>query len=200
MPLQGNLIAILGWDTGVEQLELRHPPYLTPHPTPTATLLAAPDNQYLEQSPQATALFYWEQRKERMKMVWPTGPPWGLHGCGWAGGIKNTAMAKSSVSTPFLGQGFPSEGIWLQSVSGFLAVGAPLSEGSGPNQWSQVEGRVCFGVFCFHLARQSCEGPRVVELITANYLAYNTQVPACWKPLRGGRNSRANSQVKASSH
>ena len=58
MPLQGNLIAILGWDTGVEQLELRHPPDLTPHPTPTATLLVAPENQYLEQSPQATALFY----------------------------------------------------------------------------------------------------------------------------------------------
>lgn len=71
-----------------------------------------------------------------MKMVWPTGPQWGLHGCGWARGIKNTAIMKQcQPSLPGLVL-FSEGGFVTQSVGGFLAVGAPLSEGSSPTQWS----------------------------------------------------------------
>ena len=142
--LDCHLLRSASWEA--DQVRLGHRSWATrtetstqPHSLPDLhchTLLAAHENPYLEQSPQATALFYWEQSKDSMKMVWPTGPQWGLHGCGWARGIKNTAIVNSSVSLPSWARASLVRAFYYTVCSGFLAVGAPLSEGSSPTQWS----------------------------------------------------------------
>lgn len=55
----------------------------------------AHERQYLEQSPQVTALFYWEQNKERMERTCPAGPVGSWTQPLWGAGIVPPSRARA---------------------------------------------------------------------------------------------------------
>lgn len=172
--------AFWGQQLGGGRSVLGDAPSPSPPPSPSGTGLVR-ESQQLEQSPQGTASFYWERSKERSGRTWPGGPV-GSEDAATAGGAPLPGRASwRGRFTPCL-----SMGLWPRAGRCRRRSGTTYSESGGRGGFATKRVLLSFG-------KATLSRAQGVELITANYLAYNTWAPAC----RSGREPQMSNQEKA---